>query len=152
MIVKRTVFAMQEVTAENGYEEIMKTQAMNLGKDLYFENQNLEEKERKGTLKPEIKENWLENMMANYVQTHGEEISFNTDLIVFEKDVLVKNLSFSPYVYAAFSYMEGELGKNISSRNSEYINFMKKLLGKYTDVIHFKVLKICGKEYSLFTF
>lgn len=152
MIVKRTVFAMQEVTAENGYESIMEEQAKYLGNLLFVEDAVLRKLETEDNLPPEMKANWLENMIVNFVKGYGEEISFNTDLIVFEKDVAVNQIEFSKYAQIATTYMTRELGKVIESRNKEYINFIKKVLRKYTECIHFKIIKICGKEYSLFTF
>lgn len=152
MIVKRTVFAMQEVTAENGYEPIMEEQAKVLGEGLFQEDSCLKELERNGRLKPEIKDNWLETMITEYVKDYGEEISFNTDLIVFEKDIPVDFYDKSPYIETANTYMKLELGKHLTNRETEYRNFISKVLRKHTNCIHFKVLKICGKEYSLFTF
>lgn len=152
MLVKRTVFAMQEAPAENGYETVMKEQAKHLGEGLFREDAKLKVLEKNGQLNPKTKENWLENMIADYVKDFGEEITFNTDVLQLEKDIPIEKLCLSPFKETSETYMKLELGKIVQSRIKEYDNFIEKVLRKYTDTIHFKIIKICGKDYSFFTF
>ena len=92
MLVRREVFAMQEM-AEESIEELIEKQGKFLGHGLFLENEDLKTSVEQGLVSDEVKNCWKENMIANFVETNAEMISFNTEAIVFEKDVPVDKMN-----------------------------------------------------------
>ena len=149
MLVRREVFAMQEM-AEESIEELIEKQGKFLGHGLFLENEDLKTSVEQGLVSDEVKNCWKENMIANFIETNAEMISFNTEAIVFEKDVPVDKMNETGYLEAAITYMEMELGKISDSRMNEYRKFIEKTISLYSSVIHFKIVKIGSHCYSFF--
>lgn len=93
-------------------------------------------------------------IVTSHNESNGEEISFNLDSIVFEKDVDIFDKDGEPIrprvLPIVWDYQMAELKENNIDRLDEYIRFIKKILYPEHSKMNIKVIKIGTNEYYFY--